>query len=77
MEADVPDEMSRRRALMTDKERERIADGNVDGREATYRYQAISRVRNKISDELPKDIAILEESHPDLLEELREVVCDD
>ncbi|WP_409348442.1 hypothetical protein [Natronorarus salvus] len=68
--------MSRRRALLTDKERERIASTDVEGREETYRYQAISRVRNKIHDELPKDIEILREHHPDLLEELREEVCD-
>jgi hypothetical protein len=34
-------------------------------------------VRSRIQDELPRDIEVLEEHRPDLLEELSEVVCDD
>jgi hypothetical protein len=77
METDHPDEMSRRRALLTDSERERIADSELEGREEMYRYQAISRVRNKIQDELTRDIEILRENHPTLFSELQEVVCDE
>ena len=67
-------EMARRRALLTDRERELLAGENVD--DPNYRYQAASRIRNKIHDELADDIDVLAEHHPDLLNELREVVCD-
>ena len=40
-------------------------------------YQAVSRVRRKISEELPEDVALLEEHHPELFEELQEVVCEE
>lgn len=73
MQVEQPDVMARRRALLTDRERELIADDDPD--EENYRYQAISRVRNKIQDELPEDVDILEEHHPKLLGELREAVC--
>lgn len=63
------------RGLITDTERERIA-GEVDIEEAK-RYQAISRVRRRINEELPKNIETLREHHPQLLEELVEVVCND
>lgn len=61
-----------RRALLTDGEREALR--NPESRENPY--VAVSRVRSKIQDELPRDIEVLAEHHPDLLEELREVVCD-
>jgi len=73
MELKQEPEMGRRRALLTDRERELIADENVDS--DNQRYQAISRVRNKIEDELPEDLAILNEHHPDLLSELQDEVC--
>ena len=62
----------RRRALLTTRERELIADES----EEDPRYVAISRVRNKIQDELPEDVELLREHHPELYEELREEVCD-
>ena len=63
-----------RRALLTDRERELIeGDSESDN---DLRYQAISRVRRKIEDELTTDVEILREHHPDLYEELRESVCD-
>jgi len=65
--------MARRRALLTDRERELLASDDEEERE--YRYQAASRIRNKIEDELTRDVEILEEHHPTLLRELREVVC--
>jgi hypothetical protein len=61
-----------RRALMTKRERELIAGDDDDD----LRYQAVSRVRRKINDELTTDAEILREDHPDLYEELREVVCE-
>lgn len=64
--------MAKQRALLTETEREQIAGEKGDQR----RYQATSRVRRRISDELTDDVSILKEHHPDLLDELREVVCE-
>lgn len=61
-----------RRALLTDRERELLASENEN--EDDYRYQAASRIRNKIHDELTVDVGILKEHHPVLFDELREVV---
>jgi hypothetical protein len=65
--------MAKTRALMTKTERDRIA--GIEDVEDIKRYQAISRVRRRVEDELTEDVAVLEEHHPDLLEELRDVVC--
>jgi len=60
---------------MTETERKRIAgEDDVEDRKV---YQAISDVRNRINDELTEDIAVLKENHPELLEELREAVCEE
>lgn len=67
--------MAKSRGLITDTEKERIA-GETDV-EDSKRYQAVSRVRRRIREELPKEIDLLEEHHPDLLGELREIVCED
>lgn len=75
MQPEDTGEMARRRAILTDRERELIASD--DDEEKEYQYQAASRIRNKIHDELTVDIEILEENHPELLGELREVVCED
>ena len=65
-------QMARRRALLTDTERELL-----EGDEKSDRYyQAVSRVRRKINEELTEDIEILTESDNDLLEELQDVVCE-
>ena len=59
--------------MLTDTERELL-----DGDEKSDRYyQAVSRIRRKINEELTEDIRLLQENHPELLEELREVVCDE
>jgi hypothetical protein len=65
--------MAKTRALLTETEREQIAGEHGDQR----RYQATSRVRRRIDEELSKDIEVLEEHHPELLEELQEVVCEE
>jgi len=76
MEVQQPDnQMGRRRALLTDRERELIASDDVD--DESQRYVAISRVRKKIKDELPNDVELLAEHHPQLLSELRAEVCKD
>jgi len=66
--------MSRSRGLITFTERERIA-GDADVEDAK-RYQAVSRVRRRINEELIEEVDLLEENNPELLNELREVVCD-
>ena len=68
-------EMARTRALLTKTERQQIA--KKEEINENKRYQAISRVRSRIQEELPKDVEVLREHHPDLYEELRDVVCDD
>ena len=65
--------MAKQRALLTATEREQLAGEQGDQR----RYEATSRVRRRIADELTTDIEILAEHRPDLLNELREVVCED
>ncbi len=62
------------RGLITDTERERIT-GDADVEDEKI-YQATSRIRRRIKEELPKNIETLREHNPQLLEELREVVCD-
>ena len=58
---------------MTERERELISDESIEDR----RYQTVSKVRRRIEDELTEDVEVLEEHHPKLLEELREVVCEE
>jgi hypothetical protein len=65
--------MAKTRALLTETEREQIAREHGDNR----RYQATSRVRRRIKDELTADVEVLEEHHPELLAEIRGVVCDE
>lgn len=67
--------MTRSRGLITFTERDRIA--GEDDVEDSKRYQAISRVRRRINEEVTDEVELLREHHPDLLEELQEVVCDD
>lgn len=62
------------RGLLTEREREIISgEADVDD---SYRYRVISRVRTKI-DNVAEDVELLAENREDLLEELREAVCDD
>jgi len=65
--------MAERRALLTDRERE-IISKNADVSD-DYRYQTISRVRKRFR-RLEGDLEALGE-HGELLEELREVVCNE
>jgi hypothetical protein len=65
--------MARRRAMLTDTERELLNDEEKSDR---Y-YQAVSRIRRKINEELTNDVQLLEEQHPELLSEMRDVVCED
>ncbi len=63
--------MAKTRALLTETEREQIAGEHGEER----RYQATSRARRRLIEELPQDIKILQKHHPELLEELRDAVC--
>lgn len=72
MVSDQTTSMARGRALMTETERENLRGEHTDQR----RYEAASRVRSRIHDELAVDIELMKEHHPDLLDELREVVCE-
>lgn len=65
--------MGKYRAIMTTTDRERITE--ITNVTDDKRYQAIHRVRSRI-EELEQDAEILEEFHPELYRELREVVCD-
>lgn len=62
------------RALLTDGERRHISGESENDQR---RYEAVSRVRSRVHDELTTDVAILAEHHPTLLAELREVVCEE
>lgn len=64
--------MAHTRAILTETDREYLRGRGGDER----RYQATARIRARIREELPRDVEILAEHHPELLEELREVVCD-
>lgn len=59
--------------MLTDSERELIEEEETSDR---Y-YQAVSRVRRKIRDELSEDVKLLSDHHPELLAELRAVACED
>ncbi|WP_122089450.1 hypothetical protein [Halalkalicoccus subterraneus] len=59
------------RALLTDRERE-IISGTADVKD-DYRYQTISRIRNRL-ERLDGDIEAME-AHGDLADELRSIVC--
>lgn len=62
------------RGLLTERERE-IIEGDADVSD-NYRYRVVSRIRTKIEN-VDEDVEILSENREDLLDELREVVCED
>ena len=65
--------MARGRALLTETQRECLA-----GKEGEERmYQERSRIRARINEPMADDVAHLAEHAPGLLEELREVVCEE
>ena len=69
----VSEQMAKRRALLTEAERE-ILGGEREVKD-NYRYSVESRVRTRIRNELPTDVEALREHHPEIYSELREVVC--
>ncbi|WP_211330677.1 hypothetical protein [Halalkalicoccus subterraneus] len=60
---------------MTDTDRRHLT--GEDEPTQTQVDQSAYRVRQRITEELPKDIAVLRNHRPDLLEELQEIVCDE
>ena len=68
-------EMGRYRAVMTETDREHISGESSPTQ--NQQDQAVYRVRQRINEELRQDIKILEENRPDVLEELRDVVCEE
>lgn len=64
--------MARTRALLTETEREHLRSDTS----SSNQYQAVSRIRNRIHEELQTDLEVLEKHHPELYEELAQVVCD-
>lgn len=73
-ESDVP-EITDGRALTTNRDRRQIArKGDVTDSE---HYQAVSRVRRRIRENLGDDVKLFEEHHTDLLRELQEAVCEE
>lgn len=63
--------MARGRALLTDYEKESMMGKHGD----QPRYEARSRFRSRINENLKQEVRFLAKEEPDLLEELREVVC--
>jgi len=64
--------MSQGRGLLTESEREALAGNASD----SYRYKTRSFLRDRL-EEVERDVDVLAEHDPELLEELREVVCDE
>jgi hypothetical protein len=66
--------MGRYRAIMTEVDREHISGESNPSQD--QKDQAVYRVRQRITEELPQDIEILKQHRPDVLEELREAICE-
>lgn len=64
--------MATGRALTTETEREYLRGEHGDQR----MYEARSRVKARINDRLAEEVELFEREAPELLEELREVVCE-
>lgn len=72
--SDVP-EVTDGRALTTTRDREKLARvGDAGDKE---HYEATSIVRRRVRENLAEDVELLAEHNPTLLEEIREVVCDE
>lgn len=65
--------MARGRALLTESEKESLAGEKNKQR----RYEARSRFRSRVRENLKQEMEFLSEHDPELLEDLREVVCGD
>ena len=61
------------RGLLTDGEREYLRGEAGDQR----MYEARSRFRSRLNEKVAKDVELLRQHQPELIEELQEVVCDE
>ena len=64
--------MAAGRGILTEYERECLAGEHQKQRE----YETRSRVRSRLDGPLAEDVQHMKEHDPELLEELREVVCE-
>lgn len=71
MVTDPSTSMAVGRGLLTEGEREYLRGESGDQR----MYEARSRFRSRLKNEVTEDVEILAEHQPELLEELRGVVC--
>ena len=71
------DEHMKRRALLTDRERE-VLRGDADDVKDLSQYQSKirSRIKNRM-DRLEEDVDLLEVLEPELAEELHDRICED
>ncbi|ADB63759.1 hypothetical protein Htur_5128 (plasmid) [Haloterrigena turkmenica DSM 5511] len=70
---DIP-HVTNGRALTTDRDRRHLARaGDADDSD---HYQAVSRVRRRIRENIDEDVELLQEYNPRLLEELQGIVCE-
>ena len=67
----VPNAMTEGRGLLTEREREALAGNDSD----SYKYKTRTYLRRRL-EKVETDIEILAENDPELLQELREVVCE-
>jgi hypothetical protein len=63
--------MTEGRGLLTEREREALAGNDSD----SYKYKTRTYLRRRL-EKVETDIEILAENDPELLQELREVVCE-
>lgn len=69
-----PVSMTGERSLFTEREREILAGEAEVSDNYKYKVQSVARQRVR---GLEADVRVLKRSHPDIYEELREVVCHD
>ena len=65
-------DMTEERSLFTDRERE-ILSGEADVSD-NYRYKVESVARRRVRN-IEEDVEVLSKNHPEILEELQEIVC--
>jgi Glu-tRNA(Gln) amidotransferase subunit E-like FAD-binding protein len=64
--------MSIGRGLLTEGERKYLRGESGDQR----MYEARSRYRTRINEEVTEDVELLDQHQPELLDELREIICE-
>ena len=67
----IPNSMTEGRGLLTERERQALAGNDSD----SYKYKTRTYLRRRL-EKVETDIEILAENDPELLQELREIVCE-